>query len=361
MHEPILKKLEQLKKQKEELNVSLSDPKVISNNNEYKRCAKELARISPIVNKYEQYLKMKDQAEQAEVLLEEEKDVELSQMAKSELEQLEEQMSALLKELENILIEDDPEGSRDAIMEIRAGTGGLEASLFAADLYRMYSKFASRRGWKTEVMSSNQSEAGGFKEVIFSVEGENVYKMLKYESGIHRVQRVPTTEASGRIHTSAVSVAVLPEAEEVDIQIDPKDLKIDVFRATGPGGQGVNTTDSAVRITYLPTNTVVSCQDERSQLKNKSKAMKVLRARLLDEAKRTQKEQRAQARKTQVGTGDRSEKIRTYNFPQRRITDHRIGFTVHKLEAVLEGDLDDIVKALLEADRKLRANEISRD
>jgi len=361
MHEAILKKLEQLKKQKEELNVSLSDPKVISNNNEYKRCAKELARISPIVKKYEDYLQLKDQAEQAEALLEEEKDVELSQMAKSELEQLEEQMSALLKELENILIEDDPEGSRDAIMEIRAGTGGLEASLFAADLYRMYSKYASRRGWKTEVMSSNQSEAGGFKEVIFSVEGENVYKMLKYESGIHRVQRVPTTEASGRIHTSAVSVAVLPEAEEVDIQIDPKDLKIDVFRATGPGGQGVNTTDSAVRITYFPTNTVVSCQDERSQLKNKSKAMKVLRARLLDEAKHAQKTQRAQDRKAQVGTGDRSEKIRTYNFPQRRITDHRISFTVHKLEAVLEGDLDDIIKALLEADRKLRANEISRD
>jgi peptide chain release factor 1 len=253
-----------------------------------------------------------------------------------------------------MLIEADPDASRDIIMEIRAGTGGLEASLFAAQLFRMYSKYAQNNGWKVDVMNTSPSEAGGVKEIIFAVEGEGAYRKLKYESGTHRVQRVPVTEASGRIHTSAVTVAVLPEVEEVEVRIEPKDLKIDVYRATGHGGQGVNTTDSAVRITHLPTGIVVTCQDERSQLKNKDKAMKVLRARIMEKFKQEQVAKIAKDRKNQVGTGDRSEKIRTYNFPDRRITDHRINLTVYRLENMLEGELDEIISALILADKKAK-------
>jgi peptide chain release factor 1 len=257
------------------------------------------------------------------------------------------------------LIDEDPDADRDTIMEIRAGTGGLEASLFAAELFRMYSKYAQKNSWQIDIMNTSPSEAGGVKEIIFSVEGQGVYRKLKYESGTHRVQRVPVTEASGRIHTSAVTVAVLPEAEEIDVDIDPKDLRIDVFRAGGHGGQSVNKTDSAVRITHIPTNIVVSCQDERSQLKNKIKAMKVLRSRLFEKARQEQIEKITQDRRSQVGSGDRSEKIRTYNFPDRRVTDHRIGLTLHSLESVLNGELEEIISALALADRKVKLQKIN--
>ncbi|MFH1644895.1 MAG: peptide chain release factor 1, partial [Candidatus Omnitrophota bacterium] len=297
--------------------------------------------------------------EKTEAFLEGKHDEEFVELANEELVTLQERKLALTGELEDLLLEDDPDASRSIIMEIRGGTGGLEASLFAGELFRMYSKYARSKGWKVDVMNTSVSEAGGLREVVFSVEGNMVYKFMKYESGVHRVQRVPVTEASGRIHTSAVTVAVLPEAEDVDIKIDPSDLRVDVFRSAGCGGQSVNTTDSAVRITHLPTNIVVSCQDERSQLKNKNKAMKVLRSRLFDLVKRQQMEERSKNRKTQVGSGDRSEKIRTYNFPDRRITDHRIGFTVHNLEAVLEGEIDAIIAALLAEDKKRKLKEAS--
>ena len=253
-----------------------------------------------------------------------------------------------------MLLGEDPDAARNGVVEIRAGTGGLEASLFAADLYRMYTRYAAARGWAVELLSSSASEAGGFKEVVFGVSGEGVYRQLQFERGVHRVQRVPATEAAGRIHTSTATVAVMPEADEVDVAINPQDLKIDVFRSSGAGGQSVNTTDSAVRITHLPTGLVVSCQDERSQLKNKMKGMKILRTRLLDLARQQQAARTAQDRRSQIGTGDRSEKIRTYNFPDRRITDHRIGFTTHRLMEALDGDLKELVDALLAADRQAR-------
>ncbi len=276
------------------------------------------------------------------------------ELAKQELSELRGRKTATETALEELLFEEDPDANKNIIVEIRAGTGGLEASLFASDLFRMYSKYAAGQGWKVETLSLSPSEAGGFKEVIFGITGTGVYRKMKYESGVHRVQRVPVTEASGRIHTSTVSVAVLPEAEEVDIKIDPKDLRIDVFRSSGPGGQSVNTADSAVRITHIPTGLVVSCQDERSQLKNKTKALKVLRARLLDKAASLQHEKIAKERKTQIGTGERSEKIRTYNYPDRRVTDHRIGLTLHKLENILEGDLEDIISQLLKSEKEIR-------
>jgi len=263
----------------------------------------------------------------------------------------------LEREIEDLLLEDDPDADKNIIIEIRAGTGGQEASLFAADLFRMYSKYAAGQGWSVETLSSSVSEAGGFKEIVFGVNGNGVYRKMKFESGVHRVQRVPVTEASGRIHTSTVSVAVLPEAEDVDIKIDPKDLRVDVFRSSGAGGQSVNTADSAVRITHIPSGIVVQCQDERSQLKNKNKAMKVLRARLLDKAVTEQHDKIARERKTQIGTGERSEKIRTYNYPDRRITDHRIGLTVHNLENVLEGDLEEIIMELLKQEKDLKLKE----
>jgi len=339
----------------EKLQELLAEPKVIDNASEYQAYAREMSGLAPIVNSYKEYLKItKDIEELVKVLSEKGHDKDFLVMAEEEKLKLKAQQEELKGKIEDLLLEKESGSGRNIIMEIRAGTGGLEASLFAADLMRMYSKYAAKKGWRVELVDSSVTEKGGYKEVIFSVSGNGVYGRMKFESGTHRVQRVPETEASGRIHTSAVTVAVLPEAEDVEIDIKPEDLRIDVFRAGGKGGQGVNRTDSAVRLTHLATGIVVTCQDERSQLKNKAKALRVLRARLFDMKQTEQQNKITQSRRMQVGTGDRSEKIRTYNFPDRRITDHRIGFTVHNLEGVLEGDLDEIINALREEDKRLK-------
>jgi peptide chain release factor 1 len=352
--------LEKIEKKHEELTTLLSDPSVLSDKNRYKKIAKEQNDLAEIVGLSTKYKKVLKSIEEDEKLSKESEDKDLADLAKSELEELYPQKKEYEDKLRIMLLPKDPKDSRNTIVEIRAGTGGEEAALFAADLYKMYLKHAEKQRWKVEMMNSNPTGIGGFKEIIFLVEGADVYGKLKYESGVHRVQRVPLTEASGRIHTSAASVAVLPEAEDVEVQIDPEDLKVDVFRSSGPGGQSVNTTDSAVRITHLPTNTVVTCQDEKSQLKNKNKAMKVLRARLLDKAQGEQNKKIAQERKSMVGSGDRSEKIRTYNFPQGRVTDHRIGLTLYKLDDVLAGEIGEFVEALKrkEQEQKLQSSKI---
>lgn len=351
----MLEALELKKRRYEELERLISDPKVIADTLAYQRYTKELASLRDIVDKYNEYKRREQEMMQLEDLIgAKSQDADLAALAKEELIVLKEKKGSLEKTLEDMLLENDTDADKNIIMEIRAGTGGLEASLFAADLYRMYMRYASGQSWKTELLSSSPSEAGGFKEVIFAIEGSGVYGKLKFESGVHRVQRVPATEASGRIHTSTVSVAVMPEAQEVDIKVDPKDLRVDVFRSSGAGGQSVNTADSAVRITHIPTGLVVQCQDERSQLKNKNKAMKVLRARLLDKAASDQHEKLAKERKTQIGTGERSEKIRTYNYPDRRITDHRIGVTLHQLENILDGDLGELISELLKAEKSVK-------
>jgi peptide chain release factor 1 len=352
--------LEKIEEKHEELTKLLSDPSVFSDKNRYKRIAKEHNDLTEIVDLSAKYKKVLKSIKEDEKLTKESEDKDLVELAKSELGELYSQKKEYEDKLKIMLLPKDPRESRNTIMEIRAGTGGEEAALFAADLYKMYLKHAEKWGWRVEMMNSNPTGRGGFKEIIFLVEGGDVYGKLKYESGVHRVQRVPLTEASGRIHTSAASVAVLPEAKEVEVQIDPDDLKIDVFRSSGPGGQSVNTTDSAVRITHLPTNTVVTCQDEKSQLKNKNKAMKVLRARLFDKAQREQSDKIAQERKSMVGSGDRSEKIRTYNFPQGRVTDHRIGLTLYKLDDILVGEIDEFVEALKkkEQEEKLKNSTI---
>jgi len=351
----IEKILEEKKKRCEELHALVADPKVIANMAEYQAYAKELSGLAPIIDEYKKYLKLStDIKEIDKVFNDKTHDKEFFALAEEEKRRLESEQKACAGKLEDMLLEKESGNDRDIIMEIRAGTGGLEASLFAADLLRMYSKYAAKNGWKVELIDSSMTEKGGYKEVIFSITGKGVYGALKFESGTHRVQRVPETEASGRLHTSAATVAVLPEIEDVEIDIKPEDLRIDVFRAGGKGGQGVNRTDSAVRLTHLPTGIVVTCQDERSQLKNKGKALRVLRARLYDMKKTEQDSKIAETRRSQVGTGDRSEKIRTYNFPDRRITDHRIGFSVHNLEEVLEGQLDPLVDALKAEDRRLR-------
>ncbi|MBF0486303.1 MAG: peptide chain release factor 1 [Candidatus Omnitrophica bacterium] len=350
LKESNLKKAEDASKRFSELQDKLADPRVISDPDAYQKSAKEFADLKPLVEDFESYKKVCGELEDVAHMLTQEKDPGLREMAQAELSHLEEQKAAVARAINEYFNPRSREKDRDIIMEIRAGTGGLEASLFAGDLFRMYSKYAASKGWKIDPISLSESENKGLKEVIFSVSGKGVSKSLKWESGTHRVQRVPATEASGRIHTSAATVAVLFEPEEIDIVIDPKDLKIDVFRASGPGGQCVNTADSAVRITHLPTGIVVVCQDERSQMKNKAKAMRVLRARMQDAREQEIAKKETATRKAQVGSGDRSEKIRTYNFPDHRVTDHRIGFTTHQLPAVMEGDLDELIQALLKAE-----------
>ncbi|MGB7062570.1 MAG: peptide chain release factor 1 [Candidatus Zixiibacteriota bacterium] len=346
--------LEKVEEKHKELTELLSDPKVFSDKNRYKRIAKEHNDLAEIVSLSSEYRELLRTIEDDEKIIHGSKDQELVELAESELEELYSKKDGLEQKLRVLLLPKDPMDSRNTIMEIRAGTGGEEAALFVANLYRMYSKYAEKNRWKTDVMNSHPTGIGGFKEIIFLVEGKDVYGKLKYESGVHRVQRVPATEASGRIHTSAASVAVLPEAEDVEMDIKPEDLKVDVFRSSGPGGQSVNTTDSAVRVTHLPTNTVVTCQDEKSQLKNKNKAMKVLKARLLDKVAAEQTAKIARERKTMVGHGDRSEKIRTYNFPQGRVTDHRIGLTLYRLEDILTGEIDEFVQTLKAKDQEQR-------
>ena len=330
----------------EELMNQLADPAVQADPSTYRKHAKTLSELEPLVERFRQYKSASEEIAQTEELLKT-ADAEMRDLANEELKTLEQRRDTLLSEIKTLLIPKDPNDEKNVMLEIRAGTGGDEAALFAAELFRMYSKFAERQRWRIEVLSTNETGVGGLKEVIASVEGRGAYSRLKYESGVHRVQRVPATEASGRIHTSTATVAVLPEAEDVDIQIDPKDLRIDTFCSSGPGGQSVNTTYSAIRITHIPTGLVVSQQDEKSQVKNRAKAMKVLRSRLYDMEMRKQQEQIAKDRRSQVGTGERSEKIRTYNFPQNRITDHRINFTTHRLVEVLNGDLSEVLDTVI--------------
>ena len=342
----MLQKLEEVKQEYDKLTKELESPDVFKDIDRYSKISKEHSDLKPVVEKYVEYKKVTSQLEENKELLKDEKDHEMKEMIKAEIEQLEEDKEKLEEELKLLLLPKDPNDDKNVILEIRAGTGGEEAALFAADLFRMYSRYAERNKWKVEILSESSTGTGGFKEIIAMISGKFVYSRLKFESGIHRVQRVPTTESQGRIHTSAVSVAILPEAEEVDIDINPADLKIDVYRASGAGGQHVNTTDSAVRITHLPTGIVVTCQDERSQHKNRAKAMKILRAKIFDIERQKQEDELSKERKQMVGSGDRSEKIRTYNFPQSRVTDHRIGLTLYKLDYILDGDIDELIDAL---------------
>jgi peptide chain release factor 1 len=342
----MLDKLAEVEKRYVELESLMSDPQLLGHQREYSKVAKERAELEEIVARFREWRKVEQEIMDNRQLLEE-KDEALREMAKEELTTLRERKADLENRLKILILPKDPNDAKNVILEIRAGTGGEEAALFAAELFRMYSRYAESRGWRVEMMSSNPTGLGGFKEIIASIEGNGAYSRLKFEGGVHRVQRVPVTEGSGRIHTSAVTVAVLAEADEVELAIDPKDLRVDVFRSSGPGGQSVNTTDSAVRITHIPTGIVVSCQDEKSQHKNRAKGLKILRARLLERKQEEQRSEIAATRKLMVGSGDRSERIRTYNFPQGRLTDHRINLTLYKLDRVMEGELDDVVQALM--------------
>lgn len=339
-------KLKAIEEHFELLEEKLSDPEVMKDQESWKNLIKEHAELTQTVETYRRLKKITQDKEAAQELLNEKQDEEMESYLQEEIEELENQKQKLEEQLKLLLIPRDPNDDKDVIMEIRAGAGGEEAALFAGNLLRMYLRFAENNGWTAEILDSHPTDMGGMKEVVFSIKGRGVYSRLKYESGVHRVQRIPTTESGGRIHTSTATVAVLPEAEEVELSINPQELRLDTFCSTGPGGQSVNTTQSAVRITHLPTNTVVTCQDEKSQLKNREKAMRVLRARLLDQMIMEQEKEQAEKRRSQVGSGDRSERIRTYNYPQNRVTDHRIGLTLHKLEQVLEGELEEFIEAL---------------
>jgi peptide chain release factor 1 len=343
----MFERLDQIEARYEELTQALASPDIVSDSAKFQKTAKAHSEISPMVERYREYKDLKKGIAESRVMLAEEKDPEMRAYAQEELDKLEARVAAVEAELKVLLLPKDPNDEKDVILEIRAGTGGDEATLFAAEMFRMYSRYAETQGWKVEVLSTSESSVGGLKEVIAIIEGRRVYSRLKYESGVHRVQRVPATEQQGRVHTSAVTVAVLPEAEDVDIKIEAKDLRIDTFCSSGPGGQSVNTTYSAVRITHLPTNTVVSCQDEKSQIKNREKGMRVLRSRLYEMEMQKQQDALAKERRAMVGSGDRSEKIRTYNFPQNRVSDHRIGLTIHQLQEVMDGKLQPLIEALV--------------
>ncbi len=347
----MLNKLKVLEDKYKELSQKVSDPEIISDQPTWQKLMKENSELEPIVMKYREYREVTNVINESKEILENESDEDLRELAKMELSEAESQIEGIENELKILLVPKDPNDEKNVIVEIRGGAGGDEAALFAGDLLRMYSRYGERRNWKISMMSSNETGVGGYKEVSFMIKGKGAYSRLKYESGVHRVQRIPATESGGRIHTSTATVAVLPEVEDVEVQINPEDIRVDVFRASGNGGQCVNTTDSAVRLTHIPTGEVVSCQDEKSQLKNKEKAMKVLKARLYDKAMAEQQKDIAAERKSQVGTGDRSERIRTYNFPQGRVSDHRINLTLYKLDSFLDGDLDEMIDALITVDQ----------
>ena len=355
----MLDKLHAVEEKYRELESLISDPAVLADMPKWQKLSREHAQLAPVVEKYREYKKVREGLLEAKAIFDDNPDADMRRLAEDEIAELRPRLEALERELPILLLPKDPNDAKNVIVEIRGGVGGEEAALFAGDLFRMYARYAERRGWRVDVIDKNATEIGGFKEISFSVDGAGAYSFLKYESGTHRVQRVPVTESSGRIHTSAVTVAVLPAAEEVEVEIAPADLRIDTYCASGAGGQYVNRTETAIRITHLPTGIVVQCQDEKSQLKNKEKAMRVLRARILEAAREEQAATVAADRKSQVGSGDRSERIRTYNFPQGRVTDHRIGLTLHKLAAVLDGDLDELLAALITADQaeKLRQAE----
>lgn len=347
----MLERLDFIESKYEELSRKIGDPSVMADQREWQKLCKEHSDVEPIVLKYRDYEKAKEDLKADKEMLNEDIERELKEMVQEEIKELIEKMEQLQKEINILLLPKDPNDDKDVFIEIRGGAGGEEAALFAANLFRMYTRYAERRGWKVEVMNANETDIGGFKEVVFMVKGTGAYSRLKYESGVHRVQRVPDTESSGRIHTSTATVAVLPEVDDVDIVINSNDLRIDVYRSTGHGGQCVNTTDSAVRITHLPSGLVVTCQDEKSQLKNKEKAMKVLKSRLYEKAEADRHDLIAEDRKSQVGTGDRSERIRTYNYPQGRVSEHRIGLTLYRLDSYLDGDIDEVIDALITADQ----------
>jgi peptide chain release factor 1 len=349
--EKMLDKLEFIESKYEDLGEKISDPDVIGNQDEWRKFVKEHSHLEPIVNKYKEYKKVQSGIAESKDMLKDKLDKDFKDMVEMELEELSEKKTSLEEELRILMLPKDPNDDKGVMVEIRAGAGGSEAALFAGDLFRMYTRFAERNGWKYEIMSSSIPDMGGIKEIIFLIDADGAYSRLKYESGVHRVQRIPATESGGRIHTSTATVAVLPEAEDVEIDINQNDLRVDVYRSSGNGGQSVNTTDSAVRITHVPTGQVVTCQDEKSQLKNKDKAMKILKTRLYEMEQEKQDAEMAQNRKSQVGTGDRSERIRTYNFPQGRITDHRIGLTVYRLEEFLDGSINEMIDALTTTDQ----------